>query len=415
MGQRPVDFPKTFCGLLEGSKAEAPMLQGQHHQGGFGALVFSDVQLIISRRWPGPNNECNDDWGWTVVRKRDRRGRLRPVWEYFVDDDNTVMSYVSKSPPLKLLPRKRGRTVDLHAEAMEHGTLVRLYDYYPNTIPYREVRLSLEERIPGPALPSRLFECRKDTSTYRSGSFSDEKMVGTVNKLRSQQKTIDSKISWRDSRDLPGYPGIEVETYVFKDEADLSYLFSRSNKKGGIHDSIGSVWYIVNGQTHYTVRRDWIRRRDVNLGSLTNHLLIVVDCSGYEKYYELFKSNRESIDRTRFKPIEEALKSLLGGMDQLRELANSRTLPSKAKRTNDQYQTYALELIKRLGKLQKQGITTSHLDKDLDVDSSDSDSPSTGSTLEEPTFWNLNEEKGDTSPPTRSTHGRKKDYLRLRV
>src|SRR5207248_8635156 len=77
-GQRPCDFPGTFCSLVRSNKLRVPFVQGKYNMGGCGTLPFCgkhNLQLIVSRRHPaltaGQEGGEKTGWGWTLIRRRD--------------------------------------------------------------------------------------------------------------------------------------------------------------------------------------------------------------------------------------------------------------------------------------------------------------------------------------------------------
>ena len=86
-GQTPDDFPNTFMSLNKSNKLRIPFVQGKFNMGGTGALRFSELQLIISRRNPAlldsTHSPRDEEWGFTVVRRMPpEAGTKSSVYKY---------------------------------------------------------------------------------------------------------------------------------------------------------------------------------------------------------------------------------------------------------------------------------------------------------------------------------------------
>ena len=130
-GQTPEDIPNTFLSLVKENKLNVPFVQGRFGMGSTGVLPFcgdKQIQLIISKRDPKildkATDECSHNWGFTIVRRFDARGKMKNSVFRYLAPNGKIMSFSADSLPL--IP---GKYPNAYEKPLEWGTFIKLYEY----------------------------------------------------------------------------------------------------------------------------------------------------------------------------------------------------------------------------------------------------------------------------------------------
>lgn len=314
-GQRPVDFPNSFCSLVRSNKLRVPFVQGKFNMGGSGALPFCgrrNFQLIVSRRHPALVGDSTDlavyGWGWTIVRRRDPAQGVRSSTYEYLCINGQVPAFAAPSVPA--LPSRD----EAYREPLEWGSLVKLYSYqseYPSAATL-DLNYELSRRLYQLALPIRVCE-RRD---YRAHS-RDSILTGMSVRLADDRAGVleegfpDSGIMHVD-----GVGDVPVEVIAFRSGAGGNFLSPHA-----------AVFVTVNGQVHGTVHRRFFAREAVKLDFLKQDLMVIVDCSNVPTRAReiLFMPSRDRLrECDEQRALEDALETVLGDHPELRRLNRQR-------------------------------------------------------------------------------------------
>lgn len=366
-GQTPDSFPRTFMALVgfkhadgrvDSQKADIKFVQGQFNMGSTGVYFYgcqpNHFQLLISRRNPAhlspESNQRDNEWGFTVVRRRKWGVTRGSVFEYLapVFDKNStafgdVMSFAADSLPL--LPESPPKSVPnkVYHQQLQYGTLIKLYEYrYPergisSSHVFRRGGLltQLDLVLPECGLPVRVVEARDYKGS--PGSFQTD-LYGILHRVQemfhrgnqgektdlSDEEDLDDEEESpkKNSLGLEGPPvdgdihvaGVRLPwvAYVFSDKANDQ---TRSGKY--------SLIYHLNGQKHahdsgaffYDCGYRWLASR--------RQLLVLLDCTSLDIFQreEVFKPSRDSLRKGELTAdIQEVLKDALKNDPKLQKL-----------------------------------------------------------------------------------------------
>src|SRR5699024_5144477 len=87
------------------------------------------------------------------------------------------------------------------------------------------------------------------------------------------------------------------------------------------------IIFTINGQTHGAFSKHFFTRKRVGMGSLSESLLIIVDCTSFEGRFreDLFMNSRDRLREGEFKKtIEQELTQLISNHSALKELRERR-------------------------------------------------------------------------------------------
>jgi hypothetical protein len=314
-GQRPCDFPTTFCSLVRSNKLRVPFVQGKFNMGGSGALPFCGqhhLQLVVSRRHPelvpGETGVEKTGWGWTLMRRRDPvAGRRSSSYEYL-----TISGQVPcfEAAELPLRPSRE----QAYEGPLRWGTLVKLYNYqieYRSTVVF-DLNFELSRRLYRLALPIRLSE-RRD---YR-GHSNDTILTGMSVRVEDDRAGV-LEPGFPDSGvvHVDGVGEMPIEVVVFKKGEGRSFLTPQS-----------AIMFAVNGQVHGTHSRRFLSRETVRLDFLKNDLMVVLNCTNAPPRVreDLFMPSRDRLRECDAKrTFEAALETYLHDHEELQRLNRER-------------------------------------------------------------------------------------------
>jgi hypothetical protein len=332
-GQTPDDFPNTFMSLNKSNKLRIPFVQGKFNMGGTGALRFSSLQLVVSRRNPallGNNPSARDQqWGFTIVRREAPPvGTKSSVYKYLapvvIDDQQLrgVLSFSADQWPI--FPEANKDVRDAYYRTSPYGSLVKLYEYTwqgtKSNIVFSDDGLlrRIDVGLPELALPIRVFECRPEFRGH-SGSFATNALglVARLDRDKADKLETDEPIGGVIA--LDDGTQIKLRVYVFKDKATAKQYRNRAS----------GVVFGVNGQMHGTYSVDFFTRGKVNLSYLADSMLVFADCSQIDGQTreDLFMNSRDRLSVNALsKQLETKLENFLNGDGTLKELQMQRRL-----------------------------------------------------------------------------------------
>lgn len=324
-GQHPQDFPTTFLSLDESNKLRIPFVTGKFNMGGTGVLPFcgeKNVQLIISRRAP----DLVDDgeprpWGFTVVRRFDPSEigdgetlARNPVYRYFVID-NEVPQFFADELPLRPSDEQHPQQC---SAPMSHGTFVKMYNYQTpaSTNLILDPHYRLAARLPGPALPIRMYETR---------DYSGHTLQATLAGLN---------VRLHDDRSENLEPGFPASNTITIGESKFGVRIFALTPQGGKRRNVkryrqadDGIILTLNGQAHGSFHERFFSRKNVGMGYLQDSLVVLVDCDemAQDDRSKLFMNSRDRFRDSDFrKKFEQRLEKLLRKHDGLKTLRQNR-------------------------------------------------------------------------------------------
>ena len=310
-GQRPVDFPNTFCSLVKSNKLRIPFVQGKFNMGGCGVLPFcgkENMQLIVSKRHPtltkGDKGTEKTGWGWTIVRRRDPdKGRRSSYYEYLAPDGQVPCFDADELP---LLASKD----EAYANPMRWGSLIKVYNYqteFPSAVVF-DLSFELSRRLYRLPIPVRLYE-RRDYRGHSKGTI----LTGMSVRIADDHAGViesgfpDSGIiSVNEIGDVP------VQVTVFKKKKSENYVSKNA-----------AILFLVNGQVHGSLSNRFCSRKQVNLEYIKNDIMIVLDCSSIPPRVreDLFMPSRDRLRNCSAKSaFENSLEDYLSEHEELAAL-----------------------------------------------------------------------------------------------
>jgi len=337
-GQAPKRFPKTLLSLEESIKNKIPFVHGRFDMGGTGAFRFCgrrNLQLIISKRNPdlvkNSNNKEDSMWGFTVVRRNfPTYDRPHSIYEYLapVGSDNNmykgeVLSFKSNSLPIFPEGQKP------YSRHSKWGTLIKLYEYRTNNRTHMFRRDGLQQRLdvllPRPALPIRLYECRK----YGGSERSFETTLAGVYVRLEDDKAKNIELGFPSTANLNALgEKLKCRIYAFKRGVGSTY---RKADEG--------VVFFFRSQTQGKIDQNFFRRKSVALSTIRESIFVMIDCSNLSSFgfEEFFMNSRDRINKGSdlYQEIEKELERLLKEHQGLRDLQERRLREEKDKKLED--------------------------------------------------------------------------------
>jgi len=327
-GQTPDMMPETFLSIDKQNKLRIFFVQGKYNMGGTGVLEFCgthNIQLIITRRNPniieamGEDDSSSEHWGFTIVRiqnplekaKNSIYTYLAPVGAESKLCMGAVLRFKAESLPLMPASNKP------YVREIEWGSVIKIYNYdmkgftshacMKDGLLYR-----LEAKLPEPALPVRIYECRD----YRghSGSFAT-----TLSGLKSRLE--DNKAENLED----GFP--DLVPFKVKGEEMVARIYAFIKGKADTYRTNEGVIFTINGQTHGAIPKTFFSRKKVKMGRLVDSLIVLIDCSNISNRTreKLFMNSRDRLRNNELrKALEEQLEDIIRRHPGLRELREQR-------------------------------------------------------------------------------------------
>ena len=332
-GQNPKEFENTFLSLHKRNKIKIPFVQGKFNMGGTGALPFCGrlhYQLILSRRHPDfLTSSQKDYWGYTLVRYREGKGFEKSgVFEFCTDDHGHILMFETKG--LEILP---------DSQKMEYGTLVKLYEYRlnkPSSI-LRDLYKDLNRSLYNPAIPFLIYEGRD----FEIAHGRDTPVLGNKWRIRIDER--DKVEQFLNIEAILGEFGLcNIEVVVLKDDAPKENITNQNE----------AVFFTVNGQTHATLGRSFLKSSSkVGLDYLADSLGIFIELSNISSGVRdhAFMGSRDRMrDDAIKKGVEEDLAEVLRKHDGLKKL--NRIRREKAISSNPKDEEFIKKVLEKLVK-----------------------------------------------------------------
>ncbi len=330
-GQTPEAFPLTMMSLGKLNKIRINFAQGKYGQGATGAVRCCGtrkLQLVVSRRYPGlignkaapstyPIHESDLKWGFTVVRREGEGMKIKaPFLSYLAPlqastkpRQGGVLRFTADTMPL--FPKGD----EAYEREVEHGTLVKMYEYdlktTSNILRRGGLRPKIDLLLPEPALPIRFHECRE---AQKTGSEQVETMSGLFARLANNKNVVNLS--------PPAVP-ITVKGHDL-----IARVFAFEPKSSDTYRSNEGVIFTINGQAQGYLKASFFARKRVGLQRLAKDLLVVLDCStlGPIEQNDMFMPSRDRLvdDNPFAMEVERQLEIALHDHPGLRELKNAR-------------------------------------------------------------------------------------------
>lgn len=310
-GQTPELFQDTFLSLSKGNKSEVQFVQGKFGMGGTGVFRFGspehNLQLIISKRDPeiksGPQNS---EWGVTVIRRIYPTGQMKSSIFTYLAPEGKILSFAA--PLLSLIP---GDNLEAYKGNLRHGTFIKIYEYNigsgrlkSDATRHLHNRLSL--LMPNIALPLKVADVRYKKSPIKTLSglsvrLDDDKRENLEDNFPSSgELTINGQ-------------KMDYSIYAFKSEKRETYAGNEG------------IIFIVNGQTHGSLPKNFFANKAVGMSYLSDSILVLVDCTKTDRkmHESLFMNSRDRLVEGLLKnEIEEQFQEIIKnhlGLRMLRE------------------------------------------------------------------------------------------------
>jgi len=316
-GQTPARMPDTLLSLGRSNKLRIPFVQGKFNMGSTGALQFCSLehnfQLIISRRDPqiaDRGDSTWSSWSFTVLRRVEPSGAVRSSTYRYLAPGGLLPTFSADS-----IPALPGDFPAAYTKPLEHGTVVKLYEYQMRSGLRSDIRRDLYDRLsallPEVALPVRLYERR---SSYR-GKTMESTLAGLSVRLEEDAgNAIEDGFPASAKLKVRGQE-IRLKIYVFKAGQNQDYA-----KRDG-------VIFVVQGQAHGALDKSFFARQKVGMNYLDDSLLVLADCSDFDarSREDLFMNSRDRLRDSALKhEIEEELTQIISEHPGLRALRDKR-------------------------------------------------------------------------------------------
>lgn len=332
-GQNPKEFENTFLSLHKRNKIKIPFVQGKFNMGGTGALPFCGkhhYQLILSRRHIAfLSSSQKDYWGFTLVRYREGRGFEKSgVFEFCTDERGHILMFEAKE--LLILPENK---------EMEYGTFIKLYEYRlnkPSNI-LRDLYKDLNRSLYNPAIPFLIYENRD----FETPHGKDTPVLGNKWRIRIHER--EQVEEFLNIEAVLGEFGLcNIEVVVLKEDAPKENITNQNE----------AIFFTVNGQTHATLGRSFLKSSTkVGLDYLADSLGVFIELSNISSGVRdhAFMGSRDRMrDDVIKKGVEEDLAEVLRKHDGLRKLNQIRR--EKAISSNPKDEEFLKKILEKLVK-----------------------------------------------------------------
>jgi len=324
-GQTPQDIPNTFLSLVKENKLDVPFVQGRFGMGSTGVLPFcgdNQIQLIISKRDPKildkNSDEISYNWGFTIVRRFDAKGKMKNSVFRYLAPDGKIMSFSAVSLPL--IP---GKYPNAYEKSLEWGTFIKLYEYQlPKKlrgISVFNLYFHLSLLLPSIPLPVTIYERRKG---YKEDNLYTILNGLTVRLEENKYKDIENGFPTSDEIIIDNQK-FKIKIFALKPNTK-EYTRERYTGNGK-----KSIIFSFNGQAHAFFPKNFFERKKVGMSYLSDLLVVLVDCSLIDKrtYELLFMNSRDRLFDSKIRrELEKRLEDVIGKHPGLLELRNRRRL-----------------------------------------------------------------------------------------
>lgn len=308
-GQTPRMQPETFLSIAKSNKMRIPFVQGKYNAGGTGVLPFcgqQNLQLIVSKRHPkapvADDDETADRWGFTIVRRlRPAEGRRNSVYVYLAPGGK-VPSFRAHSIAALPTPGKSNQPARAYAEALEWGSIIKLYNYRwaRKSIATTDARYELERYLHSPCLPFRVVETRQYQAHYYSTSVIGVWADIAGQEPDSEKAKVETGFPASASMNLAGIGDLPYTIAVFQHGTEMKRV------PHGVH-------FVINGQSHGQLAADFVGSK-LQFPYLSDELLVSVDCTNMAENAreDFFMASRDRLRRndTYYKVVDALAKDL---------------------------------------------------------------------------------------------------------
>jgi hypothetical protein len=387
-GQRPCDFPATFCSLVRSNKLRTPFVQGKFNMGGSGVLPFCgkhNLQLVMSRRHPdlvaGQEGCANLGWGWTIIRRHDAAAGRRSSFYEYLAPGGAVPCFTSESLPIR--PSREAA----YAEPLQWGSVIKLYNYrieFPSAVVF-DLNYELSRRLYQVALPVRLCE-RRD---YR-GHSRETILTGMSVRLEDDRAgSLEEGFPDSGIIRVDGVGDVPIQVTVFKRGQGKNFLTPQC-----------VICFTVNGQVHGGLGRRFCSRDSVRLDFLKNDLMVVLNCTDVPARVreDLFMPSRDRLRECGAKQaFDKALENYLGDHPELVRLNRERRDEEMRDRLADDRPLS--EALKNVIDSSPELRTLFRLGLHITTPTQPGERPEPFEGLKFPTYFDLQKQGADTEPP----------------
>ena len=311
-GQPPKMFEDTFLSIGASNKISTHFVQGKYCQGSHGVIGYcgankSGFKLIVSKSFEDEDRPLGK-WGFTIFRIRPPKEHERSRVAEYLLLDGKIPSFQSSG--LKVIPREEGNA---HNGELLSGTYIKLYEYQitQSSIATLDFNFCLGSYLTSPALPIRIFETRNFSGHTMQTTF-----MGLTERLKSARNEANVEPGFPISGVLnTKYGVITYSTYVLTRKAEMK-RFAQDN----------GIILTINGQRHAFHPRSWFGSKKVELSSLRDSIICLLDCSqiSQKNHDDLFKASRDRMENNAKTLILDELAEQLKNNQKIRELKNRR-------------------------------------------------------------------------------------------
>ena len=312
-GQNPKDFEDTFLSLHKKNKNKIPFVQGKFNMGSTGAIPFcgeKHCQLILSRRHPSfLTGSQRDFWGFTLVRYREAyRFEKSGIFEY-CHNKGDILKF--EGEPLSILPDN---------QVFEYGSFVKMYEYKLERASSIQLDLwrDLNRFLFNPAIPVLLYEARD----YKCHS-PDKILLGNRMRLKvDDNKFVEDTFSI--DAVLGKFGTCRIEVIVLGEDVPKN----SGRTKDEFTTQNDTVFFTINGQTHATLGRSFLKsERKAGLDYFADYLIVHINLSDIPSGVRdhVFMGSRDRMRDDEIKRgVEEDLGEVLRNHEGLRRLNEQR-------------------------------------------------------------------------------------------
>ena len=308
IGIHPDDFPTTILGLGGSLKRGKHYLLGAYGWGGSQTFLWCNgatdvinaesipLAIIVSRKNPLLLKGQKDEVGWTIVRYRDTPNEKHGVFQYLVNQDNSI----PRCDPKNLPP------------SFQYGTQINHLAYNLESFHGRMTLTSyrlFQSLMFDPVLPFWLYDSRHDERRTISGNLSrlsnEEKSNVEYHSLINQETQIGKII---------------IRYWVFKSKEDGYHLDSYLSKPG----ASDSIFITLNGQQYSSLSKQIIK--DAGSSFLSDYIIFQIECDNlpYQMKKNVFPSTREDIREQYKEMFKSEIQNILKSDEELKRIEEAK-------------------------------------------------------------------------------------------
>ena len=187
-------------------------------------------------------------------------------------------------------PSAKNRPSAAYSEPLEHGTVVKLYDYRwkAHSIATREVRSELEKYLHAPSLPFRISETRAFNANYYQTTLTGIWAAIQADEAKDTEapdRKVESGFPASGALNLTSIGELDYRIVAFVPELD-----ARTIPHG--------IFFTVNGQVHGALPDNFITSQ-LDFAYLATSLFVSVDCTemGNRAREDFLMASRDRVRR----------------------------------------------------------------------------------------------------------------------